>query len=229
MREKTVGFTKIRRFISEHKLATIIVVGIITRVVLMPISAHQLDVYGWYKISTDIIRDGPLSIHAFPPLWYHYMMIPIAYTNNWLAGLLSVHAIPMSSIPHALNFYPASNIQFVPGILFNTVVKLPFLISDILITLLLYKIVQELTNDKGIAEKAAIFWFINPFVIWISAGWGMWDTLPGFVFFGCLLFYSEKPYVSFSNLPQFRCSLQVVSDPFLDSDYDLLLQVRSYH
>ncbi len=25
---------------------------------------------------------------------------------------------------------------------------------------------------------AAALWFLNPFVIWISAGWGMWDTLP---------------------------------------------------
>ncbi len=187
----------ISRFIYGHKLATIIVVGIMARVVLMPISAHPLDVYGWYKISMDIIRDGPFSIHSFAPLWYHYTMIPIAYTYDWLAGLFSIHAIPMSSLPNALNFYPSSNIQYVPGILFDSVVKFPLLISDLLVTLLLYKIVLELTNDKGIAEKAAIFWFINPFVIWISAGWGMWDTLPA-LFSLAAFFFVLKNRISLS-------------------------------
>ena len=144
----------------------------------MPFSAHPFDVYVWYDISMGIIRNGPFSIHLFPPLWYDYMMVPVAYAYNWLAGLFSVQAISIASLPTALNFYPSYNIQYVPGILFNSVVKFPFLISDIIATLLLYKTVQELTKDKGLAEKAAMFWFMNPFVIWISAGWGMWDTLP---------------------------------------------------
>jgi hypothetical protein len=105
------------------------------------------------------------------------MMVPIAYGYSWLSGVLSTGAIPMTSIPAALDFYPAFNLQYVPGLLFNFLVKIPFLISDIALALLLYKIVEELTKSKGLAEKAVILWFLNPFVIWISAGWGMWDTL----------------------------------------------------
>jgi len=93
----------------------------------------------------------------------------------------------MTSIPTALDFYPSSNLQFVPGLLFDFVVKIPFLISDIALALLIYKIVQELTKSKGLSEKAAIIWFLNPFVIWISAGWGMWDTLPAL--FSIMAFY----------------------------------------
>jgi hypothetical protein len=106
------------------------------------------------------------------------MLIPIAYIYNWLSGIFHTSAIAMSSLPSGLNFYPSFGIQYVPGWLFNTVVKTPFLLSDILVTLLLYKIVNQLTHKKVLAEKAALLWFLNPFVIWISAGWGMWDTLP---------------------------------------------------
>jgi hypothetical protein len=144
----------------------------------MPISAHPFDVYVWYDISSNILKNGPLTLQSFPPLWYHYMMIPIAYGYDWIAKTFSSGAIPMSSLPSALNFYPNFNIQYVPGMLFNTIVKIPFLISDILLAFLLYKTVEELTKNKGLAEKAAFMWFLNPFVIWISAGWGMWDTLP---------------------------------------------------
>ncbi|MBE3115800.1 hypothetical protein IMZ68_01215, partial [Candidatus Bathyarchaeota archaeon] len=189
-----MGFTKLPRFVSEHKLATILFVGIVARVVLMPISAHPFDVYAWYNISSNILQNGPLTLQGFPPLWYHYMMIPVAYSYGWLSGVFSSGAIPMSSLPSALNFYPAYNIQYVPGLLFNSVVKIPFLISDVAIAFLLYKIVEELTHSKGLAEKAAFLWFLNPFVIWISAGWGMWDTLPALFSLVAFFFLLRKKY-----------------------------------
>lgn len=192
-----MGFAKLPKIMSEHKLATILILGIIVRVILMPISAHPFDMYIWYKISNNILQNGPLTLQNFPPLWYHYMMIPIAYSYKWLSGFFSSGAIPMASITPALNFYPSFNILYVPGLLFNSVVKIPFLISDISITFLLYKIVNELTNNKGLAEKAAFLWFLNPFVIWISAGWGMWDTLPA-LFSLLALFFLLKKKIAFS-------------------------------
>jgi hypothetical protein len=146
----------------------------------MPISAHPTDVYAWYLIKNSIIQNGPFSLQFFPPLWGHYMMIPVAYAYDWLVQVFPswAGAYPLSSLPAALNPDPGLDIQFVPGLLFSFVSKIPFLISDILVALLLYKTVEHLTKNKGIAEKAALFWFLNPFVIWISAGWGMWDTMP---------------------------------------------------
>jgi len=160
----------------------------------MPISAHPFDVSVWYGLSENILRDGPFSLQAFPPLWYHYILVPIAYSYDWLSGVLSTYAIPMASIPTALDFYPSFNIQFVPGLLFNFLVKIPFLISDIALALLLYKIVEELTKSKGLAEKSAIIWFLNPFVIWISAGWGMWDTLTALFSLMAFFFVLKKKF-----------------------------------
>jgi uncharacterized membrane protein len=144
----------------------------------MPISAHPFDMYVWYEDSQRIIANGPLYLQGFPPLWYHYLMIPVAYLYSGLSAILPTGTIPMSSLPSALDFYPAYHISVVPGMLFNFIVKIPFLISDILVALLLYKIVGEYTGKKSLAQVAAILWLLNPFVIWISASWGMWDTLP---------------------------------------------------
>jgi Gpi18-like mannosyltransferase len=91
-----------------------------------------------------------------------------------------------------LNFYPSFNIQYVPGVLFDFTVKIPFLISDTLVTLLLYKIIKEFTGNKGLAEKAAVLWFLNPFVIWISASWGMWDTIPALLSLATLYLLIKK-------------------------------------
>lgn len=196
---RTLSLTQFREFVSEHKLACILAVGIVARVLLMPFTAHPFDVYCWYSTSMGIIHNGPWSVLVFPPLWGHYMMIPIAYTYDWLTKIFPswAGAIPMTSFPPELNFYPSYNIQYVPGLLFNTIVKIPFLISDILVTLLLYKTVEEITNNKGLAQKAALFWFLNPFLIWISAGWGMWDTLP-VLFSLAAFFFLLKKRLAFS-------------------------------
>ncbi len=163
----------------------------------MPISAHPFDMYVWYTISSNILKNGPLSLQSFPPLWYHYMLIPIAYSYSWLSGIFSFrgNSDVFSSIGFKL--LPRFNVQYVPGMLFNSIVKTPFLISDIAITFLLYKIVEELTKSKGLAEKAALIWFLNPFVIWISAGWGMWDTLPA-LFSLAAFFFLLKKRIAFS-------------------------------
>jgi hypothetical protein len=169
----------LRNFFSKHKLASILAIGIVFRVILMPITAHPFDVYCWYVNSTAIVRNGPFSVLVFPPL-LHYMLIPVAYTHDGLSKVFPpwTGAYQLSSLPTVLNPDTTVNIQFVPGLLFDFVSKIPFLISDILVALLLYKTVEHLTKNNGLAEKAAFLWFLNPFVIWISTGWGMWDTLP---------------------------------------------------
>jgi len=144
----------------------------------MPIAAHPFDIYVWYNLSGSIFADGPLHLAGFPPLWCHYLLVPVAYLYGWLSTVMPTGTIDMSTLPSTLDFYPSYQIAVVPGLLFNFIVKIPFLISDILIALLLYKIVTELTQNKRVGQSAAALWFLNPFVIWISAGWGMWDTLP---------------------------------------------------
>jgi hypothetical protein len=119
-------------------------------------------------------------------------MVPIAYLYDWLSGIIPTGTIAMSSLPSALNFYPEFNVLYVPGLLFDFVVKIPFLISDILVALLLYKTVEAIMGNKGVAEKAALLWFLNPMVIWISAGWGMWDTLPVLFSLACFYFLAVK-------------------------------------
>lgn len=173
-----MSFGWLQNLISKHKLACILAVGIVVRLVLMPISAHPFDMYVWYNLSGSILKNGPFYLQGFPPLWYHYMMVPVAYSYSWLSSVLPSGAIAMSSLPSALDFYPSYSVAVVPGLLFDFVVKVPFLVSDVLVAVLLYKVVGEVSGNRRLGESAAVLWFLNPFVIWISAGWGMWDTLP---------------------------------------------------
>jgi Gpi18-like mannosyltransferase len=117
-------------------------------------------------------------------------MIPLAYLYHWLSTVLHVQAIPVSSLPAELN--PGWSIRYVPDALFNSIIKIPFVISDSVATFLMYKTVETLTNKQHLAEKAAVLWFLNPFLIWISAGWGMFDTLPALFTIASLLLLIKK-------------------------------------
>ena len=133
--------------------------------------------YVWYDLSQKIVHDGPLSVQLFPPVNNYFMLIPISYIYNWFVSVFLIKPFSMSSLPSVLNFYPELNATIVPDFLFNFLIKLPLLFSDILAALLLFKIVKTLSGNKGLAEKAALLWFLNPYLMWISAVWGMWDSM----------------------------------------------------
>ncbi len=126
----------------------------------MPISAHPLDMYVWFDATSSIIKNGPMSIQFFPPIQGYFLLVPLAYFYNWLTHVFSVGSfgpLPMGSIPSALNYYPDLNALYVPGMLFNFVIKLPLLFSDVFATLLLYKIVVSLTCNKGAGGESRNF------------------------------------------------------------------------
>jgi Gpi18-like mannosyltransferase len=157
----------------------------------MPFFAHPFDVYAWYAYNCiDIVQNGPFArVYFAPPLWW-YTMIPLAYFYHWLSMVLHVQAIPVDSLPDELN--PGWGIKYIPGMLFNSIIKIPLIVSDFAVAVLMYKMAEELTRKENLAERAAALWFLNPFLIWISAGWGMFDTLPTLFTVASLLFLIRK-------------------------------------
>lgn len=194
--------SRIEEVISKHKLATILLTGVIVRFVLMPISAHPFDMYVWYAASISVVKNGPLSVQSFPPVQGYILLVPLAYFYNWIVHTFSIGWLgptSMSSIPQSLNFYPSFNVLYIPGFLFDFITKLPLLLSDVFATILLYKIVTSLTNNKSLGEKASFLWFFNPFLIWVSAVWGMWDTIAALFSLACFYFLLKRKFV-FSSI-----------------------------
>ena len=187
-------FGRLQFFCASHKLALILVTGIAVRLILMPIAAHPFDMYVWYNVSNNVLANGSLFLQGFPPLWYHYFMIPVAYSYSALSTVIPTCTLAMSSLPSALDFYPSYSVSVVPGLLFNFVVKIPFLISDILVAFLLYKLVSKVTGQTSLGQSAVLLWFLNPFVIWISSAWGMWDTLPALFSLASLYLLVKRRY-----------------------------------
>ena len=148
-----------------------LVLGFSIRVVLSPFFGHAWDMYIWIKsgrltalegVNIYLVKDltdYPWGFYSYPPLWLYWLSI----------------AALIGELIKGLNF-----LVFL--------IKLPVIISDVVIAFLLYRIGVEF----GFSERRSMFllysWLFNPVVIYISSVWGMFDSLPVLTTLLALLF-----------------------------------------
>ncbi len=71
-------------------------------------------------------------------------------------------------------------LSLIPVELYHILFKLPFVLFDILTTIFLYKITINLTKNKKISLIAALLWFANPLVFWVTYIHGQYVSLVAF-------------------------------------------------
>ena len=130
------------------------------------------------------------------PYGYSFFLFafPATLAYNFLSHFVSNYTISTSSLNPIL--VPASplGITIVPGLLFDLLVKIPLIISDTLVALVIYRLVIKAFSDHNTAIFASMLWFLNPFVIWVSSGWGMFDTFPALFTLLAVYFAIQNKY-----------------------------------
>jgi len=180
------------------KLRYILIIGIVVRLCMMPFFAHPYDMESWYKISEGMVAGNSPTSLWITPVWA-YTMFPVAHLYSWISGTFHTGPMPINVAPPEIRPDSTFHVSLIPGAVFNSLIKIPLIISDVLIAFLLYGIVYLMRKNKKLAERAALLWFLNPFSIWISCGWGMFDSLP-VLFTLASLFFLLKDRVQFSSL-----------------------------
>lgn len=138
--------------------------------------------------------NGQRALSAFlTPYQYSYFLFlfPMSVIFHFLSSFIPTNTIQISSINPVLVPTVPPGITLVPGLLFDFLMKLPLIASDTIIALLIYKM-----SNRYFSKERAVFatalWFLNPLTIWISSGWGMFDTLPALFTVLSLYFILEK-------------------------------------
>lgn len=178
------------------KFSHILVLGIAIRLILAPFFAHPFDMYDWYIIGQNE-WNGAEPIWTFlAPSYYSYFLFvfPAIAAYHLLSPLVGSYAIPISSLNPQLNPGAPWDITVVPGLLFDLLIKLPLILSDTLVAILIHRIVLRQFNEEKLAVAAASMWFLNPLVIWVSSGWGTYDTLPVLFTVLSLYFLQERKF-----------------------------------
>lgn len=171
-----------------------LVTGGLIRLLLMPFFAHPYDVFAWYTYYLEASSD-PLSIFQTFPHFWKLTLLPLFSLYEFLSGITGLKAFSVDILPPVLD--PQWGIKYVPGVLFNFIGKTPMFIADMVSALLLHRALKRSTGSEELADKAALWWYLNPLLIWISAGRGMWDSLPA-LFSLASIYYLSARRIGFS-------------------------------
>jgi len=162
----------------SFNLHATLIIGTVIRLLLMPFIAHPYDVYAWYMICIDILTNGfnYQSLDLMRPFW----SITLAFVAFFYKFFSNIFMCPATSIDSLPDYYnPHYDILWVPGPLFNFLVKMPMLLADIGTTIILYYLIKKFSKNI-LPEKAIFIFYLNPVSIWISSGWGQYDVIPVF-------------------------------------------------
>jgi hypothetical protein len=170
------------------RLRTVLIIGAAVRLLLAPFFAHPFDVFAWYTNAESLIG-GAKPVQSFVSPYYYsffFFVFPAGLAFEFLSRFTGTLTVSVSSLNPILIPSVPHTITIIPGILFDFLVKLPLILSDALICVLLHRIMVK-NGGERMAIKVASIWFLNPLVIWVSSGWGTFDTLP--TLFTLLSFY----------------------------------------
>ncbi|MEM3700983.1 MAG: hypothetical protein QXL57_09015 [Candidatus Bathyarchaeia archaeon] len=182
----------IKRFF-KSKTALILTIAVLIRFSLAPFTEQRYDMYIWrlnqalaYQYGVNplnppawIDKNATVFFWSYPPLWLLCLLtvypVYVSAAHPNFPSNVSELWLSMYTFKNPCEAYHSFKPENLP--LLDLLIKTPLILSDLAIALLLLKIVGKFSGEEK-ARKHAYMWVLNPYVIFISAVWGMFDTLP---------------------------------------------------
>src|SRR4030067_1251178 len=137
-----------------EKITGLLLFGVLLRIVVSLFTSHPNDEEYWYITGINMLagQGSPFGkwYFGYPPVWA-YIYLPF----------ISVGSLFSNPYLFATRINLGNTMVPVMSPLFNLAVKLPIIIGDILVGLIIYKLVSSL-RDEQTDKKAFFFCFINP-------------------------------------------------------------------
>ena len=167
---------KMKTFV-RTPLFKVILIGLLIRILMIPL-CHPYDSNFW----TIVIRNAEsgyglyqMEGYYYTPVW-GYVLTFVAGVQNLLFDIGDLSVVCYDLFPYLLvEHYAYSNMAISIVFLFN--LKVILTISDLVTSLLLYKIVKDRTGDEKKALIAFILMFLCPHIIGASSMVTMPDTI----------------------------------------------------
>lgn len=160
----------------RHPLLFIVILGLAIRFVLAPTLTFNIDMGYWTQI-INVFENGfglyGTNGYYYTPIWGY-----ILGADSALMDLLGI----VNRGTFVEDFVPLINEQFkinafVTSLGFNFMVKLPLILVDLAIGVLLYQLAMRFTKDRVKALLAFMLWMLCPLAITQSAVHGMFDNV----------------------------------------------------
>jgi hypothetical protein len=171
----------------RRPVVLVLIAGLVIRLVLMPTLSPDFDMMHW-ALAIQHIQAGAglydILGYWYTPVW-GYILGGTAYLMNLLGitdyGYFFAETAQVESLR-------MGHTMVITTMAFNFIVKIPALISDVVVGYIIYRFISERTGDKKKATYGFALWFLCPLVIYVSAVHGMFDSI--YVMFMVLSVYS---------------------------------------
>lgn len=163
----------------RHPLLPVIMTGLMIRLILMPLLTYAYDISFWATTIQNIMSgDGLYDMpgYYYSPVW-GYILGAVGFIGNVLLGITSMGGFFEELLPGIELFENCyTSTAIVTTIEFNILIKVPLILSDVLVAWMLYSLVKEKTGDERKAATGAALWFLCPIVIYMSSIHATFDT-----------------------------------------------------
>jgi hypothetical protein len=165
----------------RHPIFIIAVAGILIRLIMLPITEVGFDSDYWATIIRNL-NSGEglygLEGYYYTPVWGYFLSFMSAvqslFTNIDVMGLRIPAAFSVETYKDW--FFSATFSATITSVKFNFFIKIPFLISDLIVGYLIYWLIKDKTGDMKKATYGFALWFLCPLVICVTSISGMFDT-----------------------------------------------------
>lgn len=169
----------------KSALPVILILGFLLRIGITPLTSHNFDVLGCKRAVRTYYEEGGFTLFntwTSPPTWFFVL---IAFHAPYV--FLRVLGVP----DFRIYYQPVLAIE----VLF---IKLPLILSDVLSAYLIYGICKKRNLDGRISRLASAVFMFNPFSIFISSIWGMFDSLAVLFMLLGLYFFLDNRFLASS-------------------------------
>ena len=170
----------------------VLIVGLIIRFVLMPISSSPYDIGVWTFITNETFAGGTIysaGWNVYPPIWGQLLAVTGFISNAFDVSSFG-DVFPTIYLGRELSL----GYGFISNIGYTFLIKVPGLIFDILAGWAAYMLVKRLTGDQKKAVIGFALWFLAPVVFISSAAFNMFDCIMMFFIMLSLLTFMDKRY-----------------------------------
>jgi Gpi18-like mannosyltransferase len=169
------------RSLVRHPVFLIAVAGIAVRFLIFPLLEVGYDTDFWATIMRNL-RSGEglygLEGYYYTPVWGYILsflsVLQGVFLNIDVIGLRVAEVFQIESYSIDWFLFPVT--ATVTSVAFNFFMKIPFLISDLIIGYLIYWLIKDKTGDMRKATIGFGLWFLCPLVICVTSVSGMFDT-----------------------------------------------------
>ena len=174
---------------------TILVIGFLIRVYFVN-KVIVGDIFNYQEWGQKLIENGPKDYY-FSRDWYYSPPVypPVAILSYGLSYYLFEQKYLVAQLHNLIHFPPSAFIVYFYKFGYILLLKLPSILADLVLSILIYKLIFKLTNDSKKSLFGFLFYLFNPISVFLSGAWGQSDSLIALVGLGAFLLVLNKSLI----------------------------------